>query len=860
MADNFAKFSSFPSFTASKEEKAKESYGLEYATAIWSYHSQNIAVYNTLRERYILNRQYAEGLESINKYKDRLDLNGDTSYLNLDFSPVNRIATIVDNILGRLMDKPYKIQCNPVDPESKTKFDDYRKEMYANMFLKQYSDEIEKKIGVPLVPKNISVPESNDEAEMELKLKYKPAASIAMEKALKFVFINNDSDEIRRKVIKDLVVLKKAATIRYYDENNNIRYDYVDPVDLITPYSKYEDFKNIPYVGITKQYNINELSQLNPNFTEEELFEIARSQAGKNNNPWWTWSQSYEGYYNNLGSTRPYYNFNITVLEFYFLTINKEVRVKKKNSKGGFFFEPRKDTYTGQVTPESIIVSQNDSKWFMKVGKDEKQSEYEVGKGVVKTEKEAKEYFAKLKNDKRSAVAETSTKEVQYLYKGMYIPNTKWIFNYGMVKNIEREKVSGSYAPKAELPVAIIAPDIYDMQNKSLVERLIPHEDQINLIKLKSQQLLIKAKPPGVAIDLEGLDSIVMGMGENQNAGMDGIEITRMYEQTGSYTFRSRDKNGNVINSSVITQLENGIGRDFAVLFNAYNQELQMMNDVIGYNSAVDASSPDSNAGLGINKMAIQATNNSLRPLYQAALTLILKQTKRIALMVQDSMEYNTEAFSMAIGEYATETIEYGKKIAFNQFAIDIEFLPDDEEKMQIEGMIALGIQNGTLMTSDLIRIRSVLKEDVKLAAQLLALLEDKNRKNKLNESLKMQEQNALVQGQAAQQASEANMQAEQAILQTKIELIKAEYNFKNDFEQKQFEREMALQQLKNEGIYTVAEINTGGKVKVQEAANQGKVMAQQVSNEGKKESKEMDHNSNMFKSIYDNAMMPKKE
>jgi len=859
MAENQQKFSAFPSFNATKEEKAKTSYGLEYATAIWSYHTQNIAVYNTLRERYILNRQYAEGLESINKYKDRLDLNGDTSYLNLDFSPVNRIATIVDNIVGRLMDKPYKIQCNPIDPESKTKFDEHRKKMYAEMFLKKYSDMMEEKIGVPLVDKNKSIPETNEEAELELKLKYKPAASIAMEQALKFVFMNNDADVVRRRLIRDMVVLKKAATLRFYDENKNIRYEYVDPVDLITPYSKYDDFKNIPYVGITKQYTIYELSQLNPEFTEKDLFEIARSQAGKNNNPLWTWSQSYEGYYNNLGSTRPYYNFNITVLQFYFITINKDVRVKKKNSKGGFFYESRKDNYTGIVLPESIEVTQDDTKWFLKGAKGEKNSQFQVGKAVAKTEKDAKEYFAKIKNDKRNAVAETITKEVEYLYEGMYIPNTKWCFNYGMVKNIPREKIAGSYSPKVELPVVIIAPDIYDMQNKSLVERLIPHEDQINLIKLKAQQLLIKAKPPGVAIDLEGMDSIVMGMGENKNAAMDGIEVTKMYEQTGSYTFRSRDKNGNVINSSVITPLENGIGRDYAVLFSAYNQELQMMNDVIGYNTAVDASSPDSNAGIGVNKMAIQATNNALRPTYDAVMNVILRQAKRLALMVQDSIEFNFEAFSMAIGQYATETIEYGRELAMNQFAIDIEFMPDDEERMQVEGYIALGLEGGTLTVSDAIRVRAVLKEDVKLAAQLLALLEEKNRKNKMAESLKLQEQNAMVQSQAAQQAAQANVQSQQAILRFETEKLKVEYALKAEFEKKMFEQEMALQQLKNEGAYTVAEINTGGKVEVQHAANEGKVIAQQVANEGKKETKEMEHSSKMFQSIYDKSTAEKK-
>lgn len=829
MADD-KNISSFPSFLATKEEKAEDEYGLRYARAIWSEYTKNSTLFNTRRQRDIMNRKYAEGLESIQKYKDRLDLNGDTSYLNLDFSPVNRIATIVDNIVGRMMNQNYKIQCNAIDPESKTEFDKHRDKLYADMFLKEFSESMEKTTGISMVDKSRNIPETDEEAELDLKLKYKPAASIAMEKALQFVFQNNDSEEIRRKILRDLVVIKRAATYRYYDENKNIRYDYVDPVDVITPYSKYEDFKNIQYVGVLKQYTINELAQMNPKFTDEQLFEIAKTQAGKNNNPLWSWSLSYEGYYNNTGLTasRPYYNFNITVMEFFFLTINRDVSTKKVNPKGGFFFDKKADNYTNEVSPDVIVLVESDTMWKVKG------EELEVGKGVAKTSDDARKYFAKLKTDKRSAAIEVISKQHQYRYEGVWVPGTSYLFNYKMSENIERDNATGSYSPKAELPICIVAPGIYDMENKSLVERMIPHEDQINLINLKTQQLLIKAKPPGVAIDLEGMDAIVSGMGNPNNSKMDGIEITKMYEQTGSYTFRSRDKNGNPINGRVIEPLQNGIGRDFAVLFQAYNQELQKMNDVIGYNSAVDASSPDSEALVGLQKMAAQASNNALRPLYQFANNLIVRQAKRIALMVQDSIVYNNKAFMDAIGSYSTDTITYGKKIAYNQFAINIELLPDEEEKLQLENLIGLGINQGILMPSDVVRVRQVLKEDVKSAAQLMVLFEERNRKNAQAAKTADIQNNGQVQMQSAQAASQAQAQLDQAITANKIAVINAQAEIDMKKIEFEYSLQMQLQSLKNQGADTVAYINTGGRKDVQEAANQGKVAAQHVANEGK--------------------------
>jgi len=859
MALDDKNISTFPSFTATRDEKAKDSYGLRYARAIWSEYSKNSTLFNTRRQRDIINRKYAEGLESIQKYKDRLDLNGDTSYLNLDFSPVNRIATIVDNIVGKMMNQNYKIQCNPIDPESKTQYDKHRAELYADMFLKQFSDETEKITGIPLINKGRSVPGSDEEAELDLKLKYKPAASIAMEKAIKFVFINNDAETIRRKIIRDLIVLKRAATYRYYDEQKNIRYEYVDPVDLITPYSKYEDFHNIPYQAVLKQYQIGELAQMNPSFTEEQLFEIAKTQAGKNNNPIWSWSNSYEGYYDNDGLTasRPYYNFNITVMEFFFLSINKEVRTKKINPKGGFFFDKKSDKFTGEVSPETIVIVDNGSKWGIKG------EAMEVGKAVAKTMVDAQKYFAKIKNDKKQSSLEVINKQVQYRYEGKWIPGTEFIWQYKMSENIDRENISGSYSPKTELPIVIIAPGIYDMENKSLVERMIPHEDQINLINLKTQQLLIKAKPPGVAIDLEGMDTIVAGMGNPNNAKMDAIEITKMYEQTGSYTFRSRDKNGQAINGRVIDPLENGIGKDFAVLFAAYNNELQKMNDVIGYNSAVDASSPDSEALVGTQKMAVQASNNALRPIFTYANDLIVRQVRRIALMIQDSIAYNNEAFIGAIGAYSTETLNYGKKIAFNQFAIDIEMLPDDEERMQLEGLINLGIEQGVLMPSDVVRVRAVLKEDVKSAAQLMVLLEEKNRKNAEASKMADIEANGQMQMQSAQVAAQSNAELDKIVTANKIALIEAQKNADIEKARFEFDLQMQLQSLKNNGAEIVAYINSDKATGVQETINEGKkevakiagqvtLAKETIAHEGKIREKMVDHESNIQRGYQD--------
>ena len=829
---------SFPNPLASKEEKAKKEYGLSYANAIWSEHTKNMTVFNERRTQLIINRQYAEGLQSVNKYKNRLDLDGDNSYVNLDFTPINRIATIVDNIEGKLMNQSFKIQCNPIDSESLTKYDEYRRKLYANMFLAKIAPQIEEKTGVPLIPIGDKIPESKDDIEMHLKLNYKMDASMSMESAIEFINNNNMFDDTRRRIIRDLIVLKRAALYRYYDASKNIRHEYVDPADLVLPYSKYDDFRNIPYAGVLKQYQIWEIAAQNPDFTDEQLFFIAKTQGGKNKNPIWNYGDTYEGYYRSNVAIKPYMNFNITVLEFHFKTVNTETKIKKKNSKGGFFFNDKPNGYDVNVNPNTIRISDLGESWGIKGEK------YTVSKKDAKSVEDARDYFAKVKTDRRKENVEVIDKTASYRYEGRWIPGTETIWNYKMGVNIERERVNGSFSPDCELPFTILAPNIYDMQNKSLVERMIPLEDQMNLAHLKFQQLLIKAVPPGVQFDIDGLDGIMTSMGE----GTKPVDVLKMYMQTGSFPMSSTRADGTTINGRVVDQLPNGIGKDFQAYIATQQHYMQLMNDVIGFNSAVDASSPNSDSLVGVQKMAAQATQNALRPLYNAHLNIILRSTERLMLMIQDSMEFNEEAFKMALGEQAVETVKYGRKVAFNQFAIDVELSPDEEEKANIRQLIQLGLQNQTLNVSDAIRIEQELKNSAKLASTLLVLLEDKNRKDKMKESMDLQQQNAQVQQQSSQMASQMKQQEMQLEVQTKTQLLQAEYQLKSEFEQMVMQGQMQLQQLKNQGAYTVAEINSDGKVNVQDAANRGKIVAQEVAGQTKIEAEHIKHHGNMMK------------
>ena len=101
--------SAFPSQVVSDAEKASREYGSQVAMAIeFEWFRQG----RTSGNRYLTNwnqfhelRQYARGEQSIQKYKDELSINGDLSYLNLDWKPVPILSKFVDISCQRYISK-----------------------------------------------------------------------------------------------------------------------------------------------------------------------------------------------------------------------------------------------------------------------------------------------------------------------------------------------------------------------------------------------------------------------------------------------------------------------------------------------------------------------------------------------------------------------------------------------------------------------------------------------------------------------------------------------------------------------------------------------------------------------------------
>jgi len=272
--------SSFPSQVVSNEEKDTFEYGKQVAQAIeYEWFRQG----RTSGNRYLTNwnnfhnlRLYARGEQSIQKYKDELSINGDLSYLNLDWKPVPILSKFVDIVVNGISQKTYDIKAYAQDPQSIKKRTEYASRLYEDMVAKEYIEEVKSVLGIDIYqsPDPSIVPESKEELELKMQLSYKQSIEIAEEETISTVFAQNKYDLIRRRLNMDLTVLGIAAAKTSFNIAEGVKVDYVDPAYMVYSYTEDPNFEDIYYVGEIKSITIPELKKEFPNISDKELERI----------------------------------------------------------------------------------------------------------------------------------------------------------------------------------------------------------------------------------------------------------------------------------------------------------------------------------------------------------------------------------------------------------------------------------------------------------------------------------------------------------------------------------------------------------------------------------------------------------
>jgi len=765
----------FPDQLASDSEKSSKDYGLIVGRAIeseWFRKESGTSRFYNNRDTYHKLRTYAMGEQSVQKYKNELSINGDISYLNLDWTPVPIVPKFVDIVVNGMSNRLFDVKAEAVDSISSNKKALYKNRIETEMFSKNDLEEIGELLGQNMFSQDLdSLPENADELDLHMQIDYKDDIEIAEEKVIQTVMNQNNYELIKRQIDEDATVLGISALRHSFNLHDGIKIDYVDPANLIWSPTEDPNFEDCYYFGEVKNVNITELKKIDTSLTTEDIKEISKM------------SSKWDAYQGTRGGYQvDNFDHNTATLLYFSYKTDKTIVYKKKiTATGGEKVLRKDDSFNPPKTEEAR--------------------------------------FEKL------------SKKIDVWYEGVLVLGTNYILKWDVMKNMVRPKSS---IQRVYAPFIVTAPRMYRGQIDSLVKRMIPFADQIQLLHLKLQQVTSRMMPDGVYMDIDGLSSINLGNG----ASYTPQEALNMYFQTGSVIGRSYNEEGEYNHGKIPVQelTSSGANAKISSLINMYNYNLNMIRSVTGLNEARDGSTPDPSALVGVQKLAALNSNTATRHVLKAGLFLTQRLAECISYRVSDVLEYSDmkEDFIKNIGRSSVDILDEIKELHLHDFGIYIELHPDEEERNMLEQNIQTSLSAGKIDIDDAIDIRGV--KNVKIASQLLKVR--KRRKEKLDQ--KRQQQNIALQAEANQQASLVSEQAKQQTalseMEAKAQLIQLEAEIESQRMQMEFELKSRLIQLQKsmDGQIKGAEIQSQLSKEAYKEDRKDKRTAKQASQQSK--------------------------
>jgi hypothetical protein len=740
----------FPSQTVSDIEKSSHEYGLKVAKAIeteWFNNDQNLNRYRSNYNNFHKLRLYARGEQSIQKYKDELSINGDLSYLNLDWTPVPIISKFVDIVVNGIAERTYSLKAFSQDSYGVKERTEYMEAILSDMEGQPFVDQAAV-YGIDATTSEVErtdLPKNKEELNLHMQLGYKQSVEIAEEQALNTLFDGNQYELTKKRFYYDLTVLGIGAVKTSFNTSEGVTINYVDPANLVYSYTDSPYFDDIYYVGEVKSIPINELAKQFPHLTQVDLEDITKNKSHNRSN------------YSSRYSVHKEDNNTIQVLYFNYKTYMNEVYKTKETATGAEKIIPKNDLFN---PPENM----------------------EGGYGKI-------------------------LRSIECLYEGVMVLGTDKLLKWEMAKNMIRPK---SNYTKVKMNYAIVAPRMYDGKIDSLVKRITGFADMIQLTHLKLQQVMSRMVPDGVYLDADGLAEVDLGNGTNYNPQealnmffQTGSVIGRSFTSEG-------DMNPGKVPIQEITSGSGGnkmqalianynyylqMIRDVTGLNEARDGSMPDKNALVGVQKLAAANS---------NTATRHILQSGLYLTAEIAECLSL----RISDIIEYSP--TKDAFIQAIGAHNIGTLEEMSKLHLYDFGIFIELQPDEEEKMMLENNIQVALQQQSIDLEDAIDIRNVknlklANQLLKLRRKKKMERDQEIQKQNIEAQSQANQQSAQAAAQAeiqkSQTLSQVDAQLEQTKSQLRMEEQRQEVMLKRELMELEFQYNMKLKSMETQGV-----------------------------------------------------------
>jgi len=735
----------FPSQVVSDLEKMSYEYGLKVAKAIeneWFHLDKGSNRYRTNKNNFHNLRLYARGEQSIQKYKDELSINGDLSYLNLDWKPVPVIPKFVDIVVNGIAERMYDLKAYSQDLFGVEKRTQYMESILADMQTKELNEFTEQAFGISMRENDMEeLPSSEEELSLHMQLNYKQAVEIAEEQALSVLFEGNNYELIKKQFYYDLAVCGIGAVKTSFNTSEGVTIDYVDPADLVYSYTDSPYFDDIYYVGEVKSIPINELAKQFPHLKHDELEDIVKNNSGVQSN-----SQG--------GGKRGKYmdNNTVQVLYFNYKTYMNEVYKVKETSTGADKILKKDDTFN---PPENM----------------------EGG-------------FGKLQ------------RSIETIYEGALILGGNKLLKWEMAKNMMRPK---SDFTKVKMSYSIVAPRMYEGRIESLVGRITGFADMIQLTHLKLQQVLSRMVPDGVYLDADGLAEIDLGNGTNYNPQEALNMFFQTGSVIGRSMTSEGDQNPGKVPIQEISSGSGGQKMQSLIqTYNYYMQmirDVTGLNEARDGSSPDKYALVGVQKLAAANSNT--ATRHILQAGLFLTAEVAECLSLRISDIIEYSP--TKDAFIQQIGAHNVATLEEMSELHLYDFGIFLQLMPDEEEKAMLENNIQMALQQQLIELADAIDLREIqnvklanqvlkLRREKKLARD--QEMQQENIQAQSQANIQAQQAAAQMEVQKAQALSQTQMQMEQMKAQLEAQKQAQEVMYKKELMQIEFQMNMRLKQM----------------------------------------------------------------
>ena len=564
-------------------QKRKKDYGLQVAKGIFNSADRNSDGYYGKRYRvWRANREFSMGTNSMKEFMDLLRVEGNQTYVDLDWSTIKIAPKFVEILLGTYLSRREKPVVKATDDMSDSIKDMEKQEAMFRMKNKEQIEALEKELGHQIESQKF-MPEDEDDIALYFDLEYRLPEEILFETKIKKILDENDYGVLKRTLLRDIIDCNFAATKVYFDANHNIRIKRIKPENLIYNVFETDNGKDLAYIGYVNPMKISVIRK-KYNLDEETLFKLAQKASRELKRPEnLYWKDSYK--YTEL---RPYDDYAVLVFDFEVKTVDVEYTVKTENKYGNVLAIPKQ------------------------------------GKPMAPAGQEL--------------AGEVIEDKMMNIYHGAWVCDTDIMLEWDLTSNTIRPYNNGV---DAMFSYSIICPNATGALLPSMIEKAMGPIRAMLLIRMKMQQLIALMKPDGFSVDISGFRDVDLGTGNS----VEPLQLMKIYDQTGRVFWDSTGDDGQPKAFPIQQLPNNGNVAQLNTLISQYNFNLDRLREEMGISEYRDGSSVPVKTGLGVMQQQIQSSNSATEYIYDAFTCVMEETSEKVAMMLWDSVVFKATKY-----------------------------------------------------------------------------------------------------------------------------------------------------------------------------------------------------------------------